>query len=154
MRDKKVSRCPLLKLRTSFQATGPQIFQLGDIVEVQVSFIAIPMRGKKWKISTILRRISLFEGRFTQVKNAVCYQVKKLTTTQDAFVRSLTLKAAPIQKVKPSLKKRVGYTEEEVSTTRAKLAEMEIDEEIDTGNEKGRDDNEKTGEAMQNVANC
>ena len=44
--------------------------------------------------------------------------------------------------------------EEEVSITRAKLAEMEIDEEIDTGNEKGRDDNEKTGEAMQNVANC
>ena len=33
----------LAKLRTSFRATGPQIFQLGDIVEVQVSFIAIPM---------------------------------------------------------------------------------------------------------------
>ena len=82
------------------------------------------MRGKKWKISTILRSISLFEGRFTQVKNVVRYQVKKLTTTQDAFVRSLTLKAAPIQKVKPSLKRRVGYTEEEVSTTCAKLAEM------------------------------
>ena len=97
-----------------------------------------------------MRSISLFEGRFTQVKNAVCYQVKKLTT-QDVFVRSLTLKAAPIQKVKPSLKRRVGYMEEEVSITRAKLAEMEIDEEIDTGNEKGRDDNEKMGEAMQNV---
>jgi hypothetical protein len=54
--------------RTSFQATGPQIFQLGDIVEVQVSFVAIPLRGNKWKISTILRSISLFEGKFTQVK--------------------------------------------------------------------------------------
>ena len=84
----------------------------------------------------------------------VHYQVKKLTTTQDAFVRSLTLKVAPIQKVKPSLKRRVGYMEEEVSITRAKLAEMEIDKEIDTGNKKGRDDNEKTGEAMQNIANC
>ena len=101
-----------------------------------------------------MRSISLFEGRFTQVKNAVCYQVKKLTTTQDVFVRSLTLKAAPIQKVKPSLKRRVGYTEEEVSITRTKLTEMEIDEEIDMDNEKGRDDNEKTGEAMQNIANC
>lgn len=47
--------------------TGPQIFQLGDIVEVQVSFIAIPLRGNKWKINTILRSINLFEGRFTQV---------------------------------------------------------------------------------------
>lgn len=58
----------LAKTRTSFQATGPQIFQLSDIVEVQVSFIAIPLRDKKWKISTILRSISLFEGKFSQVK--------------------------------------------------------------------------------------
>ena len=58
----------LLLMKTSFQATGPQIFQLSDIVEVQVSFVAIPLRGKKWKISTILRSISLFEGRFTQVR--------------------------------------------------------------------------------------
>lgn len=55
-------------MRTSFRATGPQIFQLGDIVEVQVSFIAVPLRGKKWKISTILRSINLFEGKFTQVR--------------------------------------------------------------------------------------
>ena len=67
MRHKKLSRF-LLLTKTSFQATGPQIFQLGDIVEVQVSFVAIPLRGKKWKISMILRSISLFEGRFTQVR--------------------------------------------------------------------------------------
>ena len=58
----------LAKMRNSFRATGPQTFQLGDIVEVQVSFIAIPLRDKKWKISTVLRSISLFEGKFTQVK--------------------------------------------------------------------------------------
>ena len=58
---------PPAKTETSFQSIGPQIFQLGDIVKVQVSFIAIPLQGKKWKISIILRSISLFEGKFTQV---------------------------------------------------------------------------------------
>ena len=55
---------------------------------------------------------------------------------QEAFVKSLTIKATPIEKVKPTLKRRVGYVEEEVSITRAKLAEMEISE------EKEKDDNE------------
>ncbi|KAF8969131.1 hypothetical protein BDZ97DRAFT_1915494 [Flammula alnicola] len=104
---------------TGFRATGPQIFQVGDIVEVQVSFIAIPMRDNKWKISTILRSISLFDGRFTQ----------------EAIVKSLTQNTAPVEKAKPLLKRRVGYAEEEVSITRAKLAEMEIGEEKDNSEE-------------------
>jgi len=61
---------PNTKARTtgSFQVTGPQTFQLGDIVEVQVSFAAIPLRASKWKICIILRGITLFEGRFAQVR--------------------------------------------------------------------------------------
>jgi hypothetical protein len=50
-----------------FRPTGPQTFQVGDIVEVQVSFIAVPIRDNKWKMNTILRSISLFDGSFTQV---------------------------------------------------------------------------------------
>ena len=48
-------------------------------------------------------------------------------------MKSLTLKAsAPVEKFKPTPKRKVGYTEEEVSITRAKLAEMEIDEAMET----------------------
>ena len=54
---------------------------------------------------------------------------------QEAFVKSLTIKATPIEKVKLTLKRRVGYMEEEVSITCAKLAKMEISE------EKEKDDN-------------
>lgn len=64
---RKAITVPIAKTRFSFRATRPETFQLGDIVEVQVSFVGVPLRGSKWKISIVLRSISLFEGRFTQV---------------------------------------------------------------------------------------
>ena len=133
-------------MRTSFQSTGPQIFQLGDIVEVQVSFIAIPLRGSKWKISTILRSITLFEGKFTQVKNRAHLWVQRLTVTQEALVKSLTRKVTSVENVKPTLKRRVGYMEEEVSITRARLAEMGMSEDEGTSKERGKDDKEEMDE--------
>jgi hypothetical protein len=50
----------------------------------------------------------------------------------------LTGKATPIEKVKPILKRRVGYMDEQVSITRAKLAEMEISEDMETSQERGK----------------
>ncbi|KAF8969734.1 hypothetical protein BDZ97DRAFT_1754546 [Flammula alnicola] len=90
--------------KTSFRATGQQIFQVGDILKVQVSFIAIPMRDNKWKVR---RSISLFDGRFIQ----------------EAIMKSLIPNTAPVENAKPLLKRRVGYREEEVSITRAKLTD-------------------------------
>jgi ribosomal protein L17 len=55
--------------------------------------------------------------------------------TQEAFVKSLTTKMTPIEKIKTTLKRRVGYVEEEVLITHAKLAEMEISK------ERGKNDN-------------
>ena len=109
MRHEKSSQF-LLLMRTSFQATGPQIFQLSDIVEVQVSFITILLRGNKWKICTILRSISLFKREIHPGKNKVRTWIQMLIITQEAFVKSLTGKATPIENVKPTLKRRVGYT--------------------------------------------
>jgi len=53
--------------KSSFQPVGPEMLQEGDIVEVQVSFIAIPLRDGKWKINTTMRSMTLFDGTFTQV---------------------------------------------------------------------------------------
>lgn len=47
---------------------------------------------------------------------------------QDAFVKSIMQEDAPKAKPKPTIKRKVGYTDEEVSATRAKLAAMAIDE--------------------------
>ena len=53
---------------SSFRAIAPQFIQISDIVEVQVSFIGIPLRDNKWKMSMVLRSINLFDGQFTQVR--------------------------------------------------------------------------------------
>ena len=50
-----------------FKETGPQTFQEGDIVELQVSFIVVPLREQKSRMNVVLRSITLLEGKYTQV---------------------------------------------------------------------------------------
>ena len=45
----------------------PIIFGVGDIVEVQASFMAIPLKGGKFKSTMVLRGITLVDGTFTHV---------------------------------------------------------------------------------------
>jgi len=49
------------------EAVNPQIFRVGDIVEAQVSFIAVPLKDKKYKMIVVLRSIALLNGTFSQV---------------------------------------------------------------------------------------
>lgn len=51
-----------------FKQTGPHIFQEGDIVELQISFIVVPLRDQKSRMNVILRSATLLEGKFTQVR--------------------------------------------------------------------------------------
>ncbi|KIL65175.1 hypothetical protein M378DRAFT_77339, partial [Amanita muscaria Koide BX008] len=51
-----------------FYRVQPQIYRVGDIVEVQVSFVVTPVREGKRKMRTILRSIALINGKFTQVR--------------------------------------------------------------------------------------
>jgi hypothetical protein len=46
-------------------------------------------------------------------------------------VKGLTLNATPEEKPKTTLKRKVGYHNELVSATRARIAEMEIDDRMD-----------------------
>ena len=117
-----------------FQPTKPQTFQVGDIVEVQVSFIAIPIRDNKWKISTILRSVKLFDGRFTQVLRFPFAPLPTMTYNfmiQDAFVRGAMHRTTTDKRLKISLKRKEGYVDEQVSATRARMAEMRIDARIE-----------------------
>ena len=46
-------------------------------------------------------------------------------------MKGLTLNATPEEKPKTTLKRKVGYLNELVSATRARVAEMEIDDRMD-----------------------
>ena len=49
----------------------PVIFGVGDIVEVQASFMAVPLKQGKFKTMMVLRGITLVDGTFTQVRKVV-----------------------------------------------------------------------------------
>jgi hypothetical protein len=66
-------------------------------------------------------------------------------------MKSLTQKEAPIEKFKPMLKRRVGYTQKVVSIMRAKLAEMEISDVIETNKEERKESNKEMDEIKENT---
>jgi len=47
------------------------------------------------------------------------------------FVKGLIKSPAPVKKAKTTLKRKVGYVEEKISVTCAKIAQMEIDDDED-----------------------
>ena len=87
-------------------------------------------------MSTVLRSISLFDGQFSQVRHVqtLSHSQKLSQLIQDAYVKSLTETSAPPKQLK-TLKRKVGYTDEEVSKTRTKLAQMAVDEHTEKGDE-------------------
>lgn len=44
------------------------MFRIGDIVEIQVSFVMVPLKGDRYKMITVLRSIALINGAFSQGK--------------------------------------------------------------------------------------
>ena len=49
----------------SFLMAKPQIFQFGDIVETQLSFGVVLLKGKTFKMMTILHSIILLDSAWT-----------------------------------------------------------------------------------------
>lgn len=62
----------------SFKETGPHIFQEGDIVELQISFIVVPLRDQQSRMNIVLRSINLLEGKFTQVSESTQAEYRML----------------------------------------------------------------------------
>ncbi|KAF8236108.1 hypothetical protein L208DRAFT_1253333 [Tricholoma matsutake] len=50
-----------------FQPCEPQIFRLGDIIQAQLSFVVISIKGGKHKMLMILHLLVLLESKFTKV---------------------------------------------------------------------------------------
>jgi hypothetical protein len=68
---------------------------------------------------------------------------------QDAFVRAHVMhRTAPDERPRISLKRKVGYVEEQVSITRARMAEMQID--VQTSGPEKESETVKEGEIVIN----
>lgn len=44
-------------------------FRTGDIVECQVTFMLVPIKGRQWKMTAVLRSITLLDASITQVRS-------------------------------------------------------------------------------------
>ncbi|KDR84719.1 hypothetical protein GALMADRAFT_52917, partial [Galerina marginata CBS 339.88] len=61
-----------------FVPVAPVTFQVGDIVEVQVSFAVFPLCEGKLKTSMTLRSITLLDGSQTQASSLLGYEMDYL----------------------------------------------------------------------------
>lgn len=50
-----------------YNDADPMVFKIGDIVEAQVSFVGVPLRGDKVKLMVVLRALSLLDCEQTMV---------------------------------------------------------------------------------------
>jgi hypothetical protein len=110
----------------SIEPAAPHVFRIGDIVEIQVSFMIIPLKDNKHKMIVVLRSIALLDPHFSQVRTQICVEEQLLTV----FIYQEALKyrmRAPEQIQPATLKRRVGYGE----YIDAEEEQMLIDQHVD-----------------------
>jgi hypothetical protein len=118
--DVHVQRWPKITLH-SYRVAKPQIFRIGDIVEVQISFIAVPLKRQNFKMLTVLRSIALLDSSFSEVRNNIQLRDAWLTVRQNATKK----RVSRVGIAETTVKRKVGYGEErDKKTSRA----MDIDE--------------------------
>ena len=52
-----------------YPSISPIKIQIGDIVEVQMSIVAVPVKGRESKLMTLLRSVTIMDGTYTQVSS-------------------------------------------------------------------------------------
>lgn len=90
---------------------NPMKIHPGDVVEVQVSFVAIPLKQQRYKLLVVLRAITLLDC--SPLRNA-------------SIARCMSRGAEP-RRASQSLKRKIGYEEDEEHDTGEKLSKMRLD---------------------------
>lgn len=108
----------------------PVKFRIGDIVEAQMSFVTIPLRGKQFKMLTILRAITLLDSKPRVVSCNKTLKLLLITCSQDAEIARIGQKVPAIPIV-PKIKRKVGYLDKEVEETRRKVSKLSVDTNLD-----------------------
>lgn len=103
-----------------FEQCGPQRFRIGDIVEVQVSFMVVPLKKDRAdqdrrKMVMVLRSMALLDGQFVTVSEVwEPIRHKSECRPQAMNTKRLTTLVEPQPLV--VLKRKVGYRRERTPT--------------------------------------
>jgi len=46
-----------------------KVFHIDDPVQVQVTFVVVPLKGGRWKLKAILRTVALLDDTFVKVSS-------------------------------------------------------------------------------------
>lgn len=121
-----------LTISSSFTKADPTEFRVGDIVEVQMTVVAVPIRNNRFKVINQLRSVALLTGKFTNVSYYIqiwMQNIDKRGGGKEAIAQRLKSNRDP-RAVKPAIKRKVGYNtfEDEVAETRKKMVTMNVEE--------------------------
>ena len=92
----------------------PVIFGVCDIVKVQASFMAVPLKQGKFKSMMVLRGITLVDGTFTHVWKVILSDKWTYQTDSPQQSRVHHLITKPKETKITTLKQKVGYLDEEL----------------------------------------
>jgi hypothetical protein len=99
-----------------FQACEPQLFRVGDIVQVQLSFVVIPVKGGRRRMLTILRSLALLDESFTMNLVSLLKEFSDLTLIHNKGEKATTRTPTALL----TLKRKVGYSDTEGTSGREK----------------------------------
>lgn len=54
-----------------FTITDPARFRIGDLVEIQMTVVAVPVKGGRFKMITQLRTLAQLDCHFSHVKSLI-----------------------------------------------------------------------------------
>ncbi|KAF8347119.1 hypothetical protein F5887DRAFT_1131417 [Amanita rubescens] len=94
---------------------SPVRFQIGDVVDAQMTLTLVPLPKNEYKMICILRSLTMLDNSFSQ----------KAFASQAAYKLLTNIRAPGVYTM---IKRRVGYDDEERSRIRKKLGEMVIDD--------------------------
>ena len=104
-----------------FIPIAPVKLQIGDIIEAQISFMVIPLRGREFKITAVLCSLTPLDRQFAQVClifskcDRIYTEILKKEATAAKMVKKIQAKAPVV------LKCKVRYGMEEEAEARAKM---------------------------------
>ena len=98
----------------------------GDVVEVQVSFVAIPLKQQKYKVLVVLWAITLLDCSPLRVSWCSAKVCTATNRKQNSIACHMS-RGAELHRASQSLKRKIGYEEDEEHDTREKLSRMRLD---------------------------
>ncbi len=108
----------------------PVRFRIGDIVEVQATIVAIPVKGNKFKTIAQLRSLALIDGSFTEVSTKQNKQNHNCSSVMQKAAMQRTKASIQSAGRKPAIKRKVGYetTDDAITEARRGIVNLNMNE--------------------------